>query len=172
MGTGVYTGPDGVSENLDVYDDSHNVERWFGIKAVQTATDWADAVLSPFRAISGAGVYGADANDEALVIGSDDTPVQAGMRCFALRRLLVLATSVATVYKVRISWGTGTLAAAVAAGQYTEVMIISLSAAGRHVPLDILMPAQPSGTSIWIQVANATDNATFDFVVGLKEYNG
>ena len=149
----------------------HNVERWLGIKAVPTATDWADVTLSPFRAISGSGVVGADANDEAKVLGTADTPVQTGKTKFDLRRLLIVAASVATVYKVRVVWGTGTLAAAVTALQYTEVMAMVLSAAARHVPVDIFMPRLAAGTQVWVQVANATDNATFDFVVGLHEYD-
>jgi len=41
--------------NLEEHDDHfHNVERWFGKRAPQTANNWADhASLAPYRAISG-----------------------------------------------------------------------------------------------------------------------
>lgn len=153
----------------------HGLERWFGKKAVQSATDWADDVLTPFRAISGANAYGADANDEALVLGVDDTPAIAGRAYFDLHRFMVIGASASTVYKVRFVYGRTTMAAAILAGAYSEIMIMVDPAAAQvpHDVFEIMMPRGECGlTQVWVQVRNATDNATLDFVVGLHEYEG
>jgi hypothetical protein len=61
----------------------HSRERWLGKHASPTGTDWADDVLTPFVAISGSNAYGADADDEAEVLGTDDTPIISGMTLFS-----------------------------------------------------------------------------------------
>jgi hypothetical protein len=153
----------------------HGRERWLGKKAVQTATDWADNVLTPFRAISGNNTYGGDANDEALVLGTADTPVMAGNTRFDMHRFMVVGASASTVYKVRFVYGRTTMAAAILAGAYTEIMIMVDPAAAQvpHDVFDVMMPRGESGmTQVWVQAWNATDNATLDFVIGLHEYEG
>lgn len=149
-----------------------NQELWFGISADQTGDDWAADRLVVFQAISGSAVYGADADDEAKVFGADDTPVVTGKTKFALRRILIDDSSVSTEYKLRVVWGTGTMAAAITAEQTTEVMVQSdatnpqLSAG---VPIDVNMPLIDADTQVWVQCKNATDNATIDFYASLYE---
>lgn len=153
----------------------HGRERWRGKKAVQTATDWADDTLSPFRAISGNNAYGAQANDEALVLGTADTPAITGNVRFDLHRLMMVGASSSTAYKLRIVYGTGTMADAITDGQYSEVVVMSDPAAAQvpHEIIDVMMPRGTCGsTQIWLQCWNATDNATFDFLVGWHEYEG
>lgn len=153
----------------------HNRERWRGKKAVQSATDWADDTLSAFRAISGNNVYGGEANDEALVIGTDDTPAIAGNTRYDLHRIMMTGASSSTAYKLRIVYGTGTMADAITAGQYSEMVIMSDPAAAQvpHDVFDVMMPRGTCGsTKVWIQAWNATDNATIDFLVGWHEYEG
>lgn len=164
-----------ILAEVNVIDDHfHNRERWFGKLAVQTATDWGDpASLALYRAISGNGVYGTDLNDEAQVLGADDTPAQAGMTLFDIRRILVVAVSSTTAYVCRVVWGTGTLANAVIAGQYTEFAVIAAAVGplGRGSPMEVIMPRLAIDTKTWLQCKNATDNATIDFLVGIHEYN-
>ncbi len=151
----------------------HNRERWFGKLAVQTATDWADDNLSPYRAISGNGVYGADPNDEAQVLGTADTPVIAGKTKYDMHRIAITASSSTSVWKLRVVYGTGTMADAVAAGQYSTVMVRYDPAIGENsnANIEIMIPRLTSGTyKVWVQGKNATDNATIDFFVGLHEY--
>lgn len=153
----------------------HSRSRWFGKKAVQTATDWADDTLTPFRAISGNNAYGSDVDDEAQVIGTADTPAIAAMTHFDLHRLLVLDVSEDTVFKLRLVYGTGTMADAITAGQYSETMFLfdstnpQLSAG---IPVEIQMPRLLADTKVWLQAWNATNNAWIDFCAGLHEYNG
>lgn len=153
----------------------HGRERWRGKKAVQTATDWADDVLTPFVAISGNNTYGSDPNDEAQVIGTDDTPAVPGMVRYDLHELLIINASSQTPYKVRMVYGSGTMADAVAAGQYTEVVFIMDTSAQQqpHGPVPIMMPRGYCGvTKVWAQAWNATNNATISFLVGWHEYEG
>lgn len=151
----------------------HTRERWLGKLAVQTGTDWADDTLSPFQAISGNNAYGSDANDEALVLGTADTPIIADMTHFDLHRILVVDMSSATPYKLRMVWGTGTMADAIIAGQYSEVMVVTDVAIGppsSGAPFDMKMPSAAAGTKIWLQAWNVVNNATIDFVVGVHEH--
>lgn len=151
----------------------HSRERWRGKKAVQGATDWFDDTLTPFRAISGNNTYGADANDEAQVVGSGDTPVLAGAFYYDLHRFLILDVSHDTVYKLRIVFGTGTMADAITALQYSEAVVLFDSTSPQlsaGIPVPFRMPLIAAGTKVWIQAWNATDNAWIDFLVGLHEY--
>ena len=154
----------------------HSRERWFGKKAVPTATDWGDqASLLPYSAISGDGVFGADGNDEALVLGVDDTPAIADMVQFDFHRILVLALSVDTPYIFRVIYGTGTMADMETAKQYTDVMLQNIVAGSKSngAPVPIMMPRITCGTDkVWIRVMCATDDATATFFVGLHEYEG
>ena len=147
----------------------HNRERWFSIAAPQTATDWGEqASLAPYRAISGNGVFGVDANDEAQVLGADDTPAIAGMFTFDCHRLLITAASTATDWVLRLIYGSGTMADAETDGQYTDVMG---QEAKKGFPIEVIMPRCNCGThKLWVRAENATDNATIDFFVGIHEY--
>lgn len=155
----------------------HSGETWLGIRAVPDATDWGiDTSIDAFQAISGADAYGADANDEAEVIGTGDLPILSGGVKFDLHRLFIVDVSQDSIYKLRIVYGTGTMADAITAGQYSEVVVISDATNPQQStggPVDVMMPRKTSGTDkIWIQAWNATDNATIDFLVGLHEYVG
>jgi hypothetical protein len=153
-----------------IEDHFHNRELWFGKLASQTATDWADNTLTPYRAISGSNAYGADANDEALVWGTADA-VLLGQTLFDMHELMVVASSVTSIYKLRIVYGSGTMADAITAGQYSEIMAVVASASSRIAQQEIRMPRLTIGTDqVWIQAWNATNNATIDFFVGLHGY--
>ena len=154
----------------------HSLERWFGISGDQSGNDWADDTLTPFVAISGANTYGGDANDEAKVFGTDDLPVGVGKVKVDIHRLFVVNVDHDTPYKLRIIWGTGTMADAITAGQYSEVLVMSDVTNPQRssgTPVELLMERLNSGTDkVWIQAWNATDNSEIDFLVGIHEYTG
>lgn len=163
-------------DNMEAKEAEHHLHSpgyWFGKSADQSGSDWAADTLTSFQAISGNGVYGADANDEAKILGSSDTPFLTGSQKFDLHRILVKGVSAGTPYKLRIVWGTGTMAAAITALQYAETMVQFDSAnpqLSAGIPIEIQMPRLAVGTQVWIQAKNATDNATIDFFIGLHEY--
>ncbi len=153
----------------------HNRERWFGLAAAPSGTNFGDeATLLPYVAISGAGVFGADANDEANVIGTDDTPAIAGMTKYDIHRILVVTVDNVTPWVLRIVYGSGTMGDAEAAGQYTDVMVIAVNVAGpieMGSPFNVLIPKIDCGVDkVWIRAKNATNNDEIDFFVGIHEY--
>lgn len=170
MTTIIIDGVDSITREIsEVEQHVHNRERWFGKSADQSGNDWGvPGGLTVYRAISGNGVFGADANDEAKILGTADTPNRTGMVHFDLHRVMVSAVSNANDSVIRIIWGTGTMAAAETAGQYSDIMITQ---AKKGLPIPLIMPRVLVGNQVWVRVKNATDNATFDFFVGLHEYD-
>jgi len=82
-------------------------------------------------------------------------------------------TDHATPYRIRIIYGTGTSAAAIAADQWSEEMFIT--AAGPFssgVPIDFLMRRVDVGAKLWAQVWNATNASNVDFYWGTHPYEG
>ena len=151
----------------------HNKERWFGQSGDQSGNDWAADNLTPLDVISGDNAYGSDADDEAKVLGTADTPVIAGMTKFDLHRFLIVGVSQDSVYKFRIVWGTGTMADAITAGQTSEFMVKFDSVNPQQsagIPFDVRMPRLDADTKVWVQAWNATNDATASFFVGLHEY--
>jgi len=161
-------------EAYEVAHHFHTLERWYGISADQSGNDWAADTLNPFQAISGNGDYGSDANDEAKVLGTDDTPFITGEITYDLHRILIVDVSEDTEYKLRVVYDDTDMATGIAAGRYTEVMVNFDSTNPQQsagVPVDLLMPKLTAGLyKVWIQCKNATDNATIDFYVGGHGY--
>lgn len=173
-------GLSGVSNSLayrvhEIEKHFHGRECWRGKLTVQTATNWFDDTLAPFQCISGADDWGADANDEAQVVGTDDLPFIMGNVKFDVHRIFVDNVSSATLYKMRLIWGSGTMAAAIAAMQFScfQLKFDAIGGVKANVPVDIRMPRLVAGVDkVWGQCWNATDNATIDFLVGIHEYEG
>jgi hypothetical protein len=145
----------------------HHKNRTFGKSADQSGNNWAtEDSLTPFRATSGNGVYGADANDEAKVFGSSDTPFISGHLFFDPGLIQVMAASVDTVYIIRLIWGLGTMADAIAAGQYSSIPA-RFDSVNPQLTAFLQIPVGCArlsvGTKVWIQIKNVTNNATMDF---------
>jgi len=165
---------------IDIQKDSeyteehmHHKVRWYGKLNPQDATHWAvllDGHLAqPYRAISGNGVYGADAGDEAQLFGTDDT-LELGYVVGDFDMILVTANSSNTLYLCRIVWGSGTLADAVTAKQYSEFVYLRSAADNVRKIQVIPTPLIDINAKVWLQCQNVTDNATIDFVVGVHGY--
>lgn len=159
-----------LAATADIVDDHfHNYEVVFGAAAVPTATHFGDIeTLTNFRAISGNGAFGAACN----VIGSGDTPVRAGVTYFDPRHISIKDVSDVNPYIVRVIWGTPaqTAAQAIAAMQYTDLVIQQPTANGQNKPQDIWFVRIPTGSQVWVEVKNVTNLATMDFFVMLHEY--
>ena len=160
-------------EILEVEKHIHNCERWFGLAAAPSGTNFGDqATLLPYVAISGAGVFGADGNDEAKCIGTDDTPAQTGMTRYDFHRILVVDVENAAPWVLSVIHGSGTMADAESAGQYTDVMIqFAAGPLDVGAPVNILMPRLVCGVDkVWIRAKTATNNDEIDLFVGIHEY--
>lgn len=147
----------------------HGKEYWWGKAAVQTATSWGSiTVFTPHRATSGNGTFGA----ETKIIGSADTPVRLGILSEDFHSLMINAMSSATPYRMKIVWGGGTSAQALAADNISETMFQGASpvAQTQSFAIPVMMPRIPVGTQVWVFVANATNLATVDFFLGMHGY--
>lgn len=154
----------------------HNRTIWCGKSGDQSGNNWAADTLTPYQAISGSGDYGADPNDEALLVGTDDVMGDAGSVYHDLHEILVVDVSVGTEFKLRFITGSGTIAQAITAKSWSEIM----------VKFDAIAASQTAGTpfalinirsivgveKIWLQAKNATNNATIDFYIGGHGYPG
>ncbi len=155
----------------------HNKVRWYTKKNPQGATDWAaplDAHLAnPYRCISGASTWGTDLNDEALLFGTGDVLTELGTLVWGdIDKILVVANTSSTIYLIRVIWGTGTMAEAITAKQYTEFPYLRGNADNvRKIQEFKMMKVPVVGYKLWAQCQNATDNATLDFVLGVHGYN-
>jgi hypothetical protein len=145
----------------------HNVERWFGISADQSGNNWGTLErLTPYIVTSGNGVFGS----EIKVIGSTDTPIFVGSTGMNIRRITITNTSSVNDYFVRLIFGTGTVADAEAAGQYTEQQYSRPGGAASANPLDMVFPLLAPGTKIWAKCKCVTNLATISFYVGIHEH--
>lgn len=145
----------------------HRRNRSYGKSADQSGSDWAlEDSLTAFRAISGNAAYGSDANDEAKIFGTSDTPLISGQTYFDIGGLLIVGVSNDDPFILRIVWDTTDMATGIAAGQYSTIMVKfdttnpQLSAG---IPLATNSPKIAVGNKVWIQTKNATNNATIDF---------
>jgi len=148
-----------------------HIERWYGKLNPQTATLWADgATLNPYVAVSGDNDWGAGEQ----LFGADDIlpELGTGFSKGAFDMFLPVANTSDTTSRLRIVWGTGTLAAAVAANQYTELAYHKLAANAVYTPRKIastIIPFFIDGlpTKVWAMHWNATNLATISFFLGV-----
>jgi hypothetical protein len=139
----------------------HNREVWFGNGATEDS-------LTPYQITSGNAILGS----EVLLLDTGDTPVIAGNTKFDFHRIHITGLSSATVYHLRLIWGTGTVGDAETAKQYTTITIQKIIATGvaQGTPIALLMPQLAVGTKVWAKCKNATNLATLDILVGIHEY--
>ena len=152
-----------LSEEIEVH--NHGYERWLGAKAVPTATSFADETETAFQIDSGNTVFG----DWVQILGSDDTPIDAGKTYYDLHRLLITAAERTTPYRVQIGFGESG-AAALSAGTYIVFMFAKNTGVPQPSPVVIQGDRQAAGTLCWARCRTNADTGTLNFTVGLHEY--
>ena len=168
----------GVSNSLayrtnEIERHLHNVERWWGAVAVPDEANAIEAnVDRPFAATSGANTWGA----AIPILGTADNPVLATDTKFDIHRLLITdLDDDTTPWRIRIIWGTGTSAAAIAAGQWTEIMVQSNAVPGNRAgasPADVIMRREDVSTKLWAQSWNLNGGEVLSFFAGYHGYLG
>lgn len=152
----------------------HNRERWWGAVAVPDETNAIDAnVDRPFVAISGNNDWGA----AIPILGTDDVPGIAGDVKADIHRILVTdLDDDTTPWRWRILWGTGTSGEAIAAGDWSEIMVQSNAVPGNRAgasPADVRMPRVDVGGKCWAQVWNQqATSEEMSFFIGVHTYSG
>jgi len=143
----------------------HSYERWFGSDG---ATGGSLSTLTAYQVDSGANDWGA----WIPLLDATDTPAIAGNVYYDLHEILVAAAERTTPYRMQIGFGASG-AAALAAGTYTEIMMVYPSAAPSGGPLEVQGRRQAAGTPAWARCWNVNaGGGTIDFFIGLHEYEG
>ena len=150
----------------------HSRERWWGAVAVPDETNAIEAnVTRPFAATSGNDTWGA----AIPILGTADDPT-VGLVKFDLHRLLITDIDADTTpWRVRIITGTGTSAAAIGAGDWTETMVIANAVPGNRAggtPIDIQSLRHDVGVKCWCSVWNDTAGEILSFFYGVHGYVG
>ncbi len=169
-----------IEDQLDIVArHNHSREWWIGKRAVQIGvSDWGTPdSMSDFIAISGTDDWGTDADDEAKVIGTGDSPFESGRLSFDLHRVLFTDLSADVLYKFRLYWvdweSSDVLANAIANSDFTEFMaqnpVSGTKALGTAT--DIRIPRLTVGAKIYVRTRCSTNNATAKFLVGIHEYD-
>lgn len=148
----------------------HNRGRFWGATGAPSETNAIAATVSvPFVAVSGNNTWGT----AIPICGTGDNPVLATDVKFDAHLCLVVDTDHATAYRIRFIYGTGTSAAAISAGQWTETMFITATGPfSSGVPVEVIMPRVDVGSKLWAQVWNATNGSNVDFYWGAHGYAG
>jgi hypothetical protein len=161
-----------IGTTVDIIEEhSHAYERWFG--ATGGVGPGSQSSLTAFRVTSNAvaNTFGAS----IVVLDGTETPVDTGKLSFDPHRIQILGVqNDSKTYRLRLannSNGAATYAAAVLAGDYTEVCLI-LTNAVNPPPTNILSKRVPAGTIIWAAIATKDAVAQwFDFIIGIHEYD-
>ena len=171
-------GLSGVSNSLayranEIERHLHGWERWFGLAGAPDAelhrADRIGTTTTPFQADGGNLVWGT----WLQILGSDDTPADAGMAKFDLHRIQMVAVErINATYFVQIALGASG-AAALASDDYTEFSFHPQSNQAQEVPVEMIMRRKDAGTKAWLRcLAVGQNTGTMDFFLGLHEYSG
>ena len=137
----------------------HNKELWYGAAATRNS-------LTGYTITSGNADFGAATQIFAT------TFLITGKVYFDLHRFMPLSVSSATVYVVRIIWGSGTVGDAETAGQYTDFTLLG-TGVGANIngqPQELICDRIPFGFNVWMKCKNATNLATVTGLIGIHTY--
>ena len=149
--------------------------RWYGKLNPQTATNWCDgATLNPYVVASGNNAWGL----EEKLFGVDDVLAElgtTGLVAGGFNVFLPVANTSNTTSRLRLIWGTGTMAEGITANQYDELMYHKVATNAVYTPRNIWGPIIPffiAGlpTKVWAQHWNLTNATTISFFLGVNGY--
>ena len=155
----------------------HGRSRWLGKHAAPTpGVIEANDNMTPFTVTSGvaADTYGS----EVCILGTSDTPRMTSNVKFDLHEMLITGVTVdAHTHKFRFIWilASETVADAITAGQYTEVMgkVDAAAGSGGDIVISVSIPRIATGKKVYIQSKDTHVAAiTTSFFIGLHEYEG
>lgn len=151
---------------------AHSGGRWFETAATLSGeTHVADEIGS------GGGAFQIDAgNDDwgpwLQVIGSSDTPVDAGKAFFDPHLVIVEDTEKAATYFIQLARGDSG-AAGLAAGTYTDLPPYIATVQKETGPIITQSGRAPAGSKVWARCKCPGENTgTLDFYLGIHEYEG
>ena len=159
-------------EVYEIDNHLHNQEKWLGLAAAPNLeihrADLMDGTIQPFQLIAGNNDFGA----WVQILGSDDTPIRAGMTKADGHRLMVVSTNSTSQHIIQAAPGeSADLAAKIAAKEFTMFPYVAATNQNDSGISDIISGRIDSGTKAWWRVACVGQNATtLDFYLGIHEY--
>lgn len=170
---GLLATPDSIAYSIgEVERHLHSYEHWF-----EKATAPNAEIHVADHIGEGAGPFVVDAgNDDwgawVQILGSTDTPHQAGSVKFDPHRLLFTNAESNESYFLQIANGASG-AAGLAAGTYTEAAFHPASNQIDSGPVDIQTRRIATGTKVWVRcMCPGVNTATLTFYYGIHEYEG
>ena len=171
---GLSATPGSVNYNVETVEHHLHVwERWFGAAVTPDGevhvADRVGTSVTAFQADAGNDAWGS----WLQVLGSTDTPADAGNAYFDFHRILVTAVerNNATHF-FQIALGASG-AAALSAGTYTEFVFKPQTVQAEEWPIWIMTNRVAVGTKAWLRVfVPGQDSGTADLFLGLHEYDG
>lgn len=160
-------------EVIEIEKHLHNYEKWFGLAAVPSGevhrADRMAGATASFQIVAGNNTFGS----WVQVLGSADTPIQAGKTKFDFHRVLVTATNSTRPFIVQIVSGESSgIVAKLAAEDFDEFPYISATNNNDSGISDVIDKRLNSGEKVWMRCADIGGNATtFNFYIGLHEYD-
>lgn len=151
----------------------HHWNRWLGLANVPNGeihrADRIGTTVTPFQVDAGDNTWGT----WLQVLGSSDTPVDAGMAKYDFHLVQIVAVeNPNATHFVQVALGSSG-AAALTAGAYTEFVFHPQSVQAQELPVPITTSRRTSGTKAWIRtMVVGQDTSTIDFFIGLHEYRG
>jgi hypothetical protein len=151
----------------------HSGARWFeeaGTPAGETH------VADRIGTAGGAGAFQIDGGnltwgDWVQVLGSSDTPVEAGKAYFDPHQFIVEAAERAATYYIQLARGDSG-AAGLAASTYTE-FVYSATVQKDTSIIPVQTGRAPAGAKLWARcMCPGQNTATLDFYIGIHEYEG
>ncbi len=150
----------------------HTHEKWLGAAAVAVGeTHIADRVgpaIAPFALTSGNDAFG----NWVQVLGSSDTPIEAGVVLIDAHDILVTTTDSTAAFFIQFGMGeSADLAALVAAEDITEVPYIAATNNADSGVEPVLNKRVAIGSKAWARCICIGQNAkTINFYCGIHEY--
>ncbi len=167
----VYPNISAMENNVEIIERHlHSHERWFGVAVAPAGTthiaDQVGVGVVSFQLDAGNNDWGA----WLQILGSTDTPIDAGMDDFDLHRLTIIAAERDETYFIQLAAG-ATGAIGLAAANYNENVFQPLTNQVDSGPVIVQDEIHPSGTMIWARCLCPLQNtATINFFFGLHEY--
>ena len=160
-------------ESYEIERHIHAHEKWFGVAdAANGEIHVADRVgpgIAPFALLTGNDAFG----DWVQVLGSSDTPVQAGMVQVDAHRILVTTTDSTEAFVVHFVIGESAgIAALISAEDFTEFPYIAATNNADSGISEIKSKRIPTGSKVWARsICIGQDAKTINIYVGVHEYD-
>lgn len=153
----------------------HHYDKWFGAAAVPDAelhvADRLTLVQTSFQADGGNDDWGV----WLQVLGTNDTPIQAGKVKFDFHEIIIVSHEHNTnEYDMQIVSGESAgIAAKLVSEDFTEFPIVTGAGNSETGPITFQQVRVDSGDKVWVRIrANGQNTGTLDFKIGIHEYEG